>query len=138
MTVTAPNTQVVGQSLTLTCSVSAVRGITSSVDIIWRSGSGIVLTRTNNMSPTMMDALAVYSDLYTIPELCPCSADQNEVQCEVVINTSPLVMATGGVSLNMMSECDYTFTLLHLEYMHFIYTAELEITKFTFCYIPKI
>ena len=37
VSVTAPNTQTVGQSLTLQCEVTTVRGITSRVDIVWSS-----------------------------------------------------------------------------------------------------
>ena len=105
MTVTAPSNPTVGQSLTQTCSVTAVRGITSRVDILWRS-YGTVMRRVNDTSPTMMDNSVVYTDSYTIPRLCMCSADQNEMyQCEVVINTSPLVMATDNVTLNLMGKC---------------------------------
>jgi len=105
VTVTAPNTQTVGQSLTLLCSVTAVRGITSRVDIIWRS-YGTVLRRVNDTSLTMIDSSLFYTDSYTIPQLCMCSADQNEVyQCEVVINASPTIMVTGSVTLDVMGEC---------------------------------
>jgi len=105
VTVTAPNTQIVGQSLTLECSVTAVRGITSRVDIIWRS-YGTILRMINDTSPIMMDNSVVYTDSYTVPQLCMCSADQNEVyQCEVVINASPPIMTSGSVTLNVMGEC---------------------------------
>ena len=60
---TAPNTQTVGQSLTLQCEVTTVRGITSSVDIVWSSG-GTELERTNNVSSTTMDNSLVYTDSY--------------------------------------------------------------------------
>ena len=98
---TAPSLQRIGQLLIVTCSVTAVRGITSSVDIIWRSG-GEVLNRTNNTSPTMTGSSLVYTVFYTIPHLCLCSVSQQEVyQCEVVISTSPLVLANDNVTLDM-------------------------------------
>ena len=111
VTITAPSTQIVGQPLTLECSVTAVRGITSRVDIVWRS-YGTTLRRVNDTSPTMMDNSVVYTDSYTIPQLCMCSVDQNEVyQCEMVINTSPLVMATGSVTLDVMGEYIHLFVI---------------------------
>ena len=82
--------------------MTAVRGITSRVDIIWRSGS-MVLMRTNNTSPTVMDSSLVYTDTYNISQLSTAD-DGREYQCEVVINTSPLVMATGSVTLDVMGK----------------------------------
>ena len=48
--VTAPNNQTVGQSLSLQCEVTTVRGITSRVDIVWSSGT--VLRRINSITIT--------------------------------------------------------------------------------------
>ena len=53
---TAPNTQTVGQSLTLQCEVTTVRGITSRVDIVW-SSDGTVLRRMNDATATMGNPL---------------------------------------------------------------------------------
>ena len=49
MIVNAPNTQIVGQSLTLQCEVTTVRDITSRIDIAWSSG-GMELQRINGVS----------------------------------------------------------------------------------------
>ena len=100
VSVVAPNTQIVGQPLTLECSVTVARGITSRVDIIW-SRDGVVLNRTNHISPTMMDRLLIYTDAYNISLL---SVDNNGTvyQCEVMINTSPPVMANDSVTLDVM------------------------------------
>jgi len=106
VTITAPNTQTVGQSLTLECSVTAVRGITSRVDIIWRRGN-MMLSRTNNTSPTMMDSSLIYTDTYTI-SLLSTEDDGREYECEVVINASPVVTATGSIALNVMGEYKLT------------------------------
>jgi len=102
VTVTAPNTQTVGQSLTLECSVTIVRGITSPVDIIWSRGN-MMLSRTNNISQTMMDSSLIYTNTYTISQLST-DDDDSEYQCEMVINTSPPVMATSSVTLDVMGE----------------------------------
>ena len=44
---------ILGQSLTLQCEVTAVRGITSRVDIVW-SSDGMELNRTNGTTATTM------------------------------------------------------------------------------------
>ena len=103
VTVAAPNTQIVGQSLTLECNVTAVRGITSRVDIIW-SSDGVVLSRTNNTSPMMMDSSLVYTETYIISLLSTDDEDR-EYECEIVINASPVVTATGNVTLDVIGEC---------------------------------
>ena len=113
MTVTAPNTQTVGQSLTLECNVTTVRGIIGRVDIIWSSdytdlqimvgsGDGRNLERIEgvNVSSTT-DNSVVYTDTYYISQLNTAD-DGREYQCEVVINTSPPVMATNSVRLDVM------------------------------------
>ena len=99
VTVTAPNTQTVGQSLTLQCEVTTVRGITSRVDIVWNS-NGTELERTNGVSSTTMNNLLVYTDSYTISQLS--TTDEGRViQCEVVINASPPVTANDSITLNV-------------------------------------
>ena len=96
-----PNTQTVGQSLTLQCNGTTVRGITSRVDIVWRNGSnGTELQRTNNVSSTTMNNSLVYTDSYTISQLS--TTDEGRViQCEVVINASPSVMASNSITLDV-------------------------------------
>ena len=111
MTVTAPNTQIVGDPLLLTCSVTAVRGITSRVDIVWRRGD-LMLMMTNNISITMMDSSLVYTDTYTIPQLS--TDDENrDYECNVMINASPVVMANGGITLNVTGECVSCFLIMN-------------------------
>ena len=83
---TAPITQTVGQSLTLQCEVTTVRGITSRVDIVW-SSDGTELQRMNDVSSTTMNNSLVYIDSYTISQLN--TTDEGRViECEVVINES--------------------------------------------------
>ena len=103
VSVTAPNTQTVGQPLTLTCTVTAVRGITSRVDIIWSGGNNTMLMRTNNATPAVMDNSLVYTDNYTI-SLLSTDDERREYECDVVINTDTVVMATGRVVLDVMGK----------------------------------
>ena len=86
--------QIVGQSLTLECSVTTVRGITSRMDIVWSSDGE--LKRVINI--TTMDDTTEYVDLYTIKQLN--DTDQNRMyQCEVVINSIPPVKGTKHITL---------------------------------------
>ena len=103
VTVTAPNSQTVGQSLTLECNVTAVRGITSRVDIIWsRDGTEVERMEGVSVSSTTGN-MVMYTDTYTISQL-NTTDDGREYQCEVVINTSTPVMANGSVALDVMGE----------------------------------
>ena len=99
MTVTTPDDQTVGSSLTLQCEVTTVRGITSRVDIVWSSG-GMELERMNNVSLTTMDNLLVYTHNYTISQLSTTD-DNRVIHCEVVINTNPSVMTTDNITLDV-------------------------------------
>ena len=104
VTVTALNTQTVGQPLTLTCNAVTVRGITSRVDVIW-SRDGMVIRSTQGGNASLaLGRTADYTDTYTISQL-NTTDDGREYQCEVVINTSPPVMATGSIMLDVMGEC---------------------------------
>ena len=96
---TALDTQTVGQSLTLQCEVTTVRGITSRVDIVWNS-NGTEVERMNNVSSTAMSNSLVYIDSYTISQL-NTTDDGRVIQCEVVINASPSVMANDSITLDV-------------------------------------
>jgi len=102
VTAMAPSTLTIGQSLTLECSVTAVKGITSRVDIIWTSFN-TTLRRINDSSQITMGSSVGYTDSYTIQRLCLVEQSE-EYQCSVVINTSPLVMAIGSVTLSKRSK----------------------------------
>ena len=96
-----------GQSLTLQCEVTAVRGITSRVDIAW-SSNGTELERMENVISTTMDNSLVYTDSYNISQLN--TTDEGRViQCEVVINTSPPVMTSGNITLDVTGKYIHTY-----------------------------
>ena len=84
VTILTPPSQTVGQSLTLQCEVTTVRGITSRVDIVW-SSNGTVLRRINDTTANITNDSVVYSDSYTISQL-NTSDLRRRIQCEVVIN----------------------------------------------------
>ena len=102
MTVTTSNTQIVGQSLTLQCKVTTVRGITSRVDIVW-SSDGTVLRRINDTTATTMNNSLAYTDSYTISPLSTTD-DGRVIQCEVVINGNPPIHDGDNIALKVIGE----------------------------------
>jgi len=101
LSLTAPHTQIVGQSLTLECSVTTVRGITSRVDIVW-SSDGSILNRENNISrDSNTENFAVYTNTYAITPL-GVSDDGRTYWCEAVINSKPPVTASHNITLDVI------------------------------------
>ena len=100
VTVTAPNTQIVGQSLTLECSVTTVRGITSRTDIEWSIGN-VMLQRTEGINATSTASdFVVYRNIYNISQVSTFD-DSRVYQCKVIINTIPQLTATNSVTLDV-------------------------------------
>ena len=96
----AHHIQKVGQPLTLECTLTAVRGITSRVDFIWTS-NGVKLQENNKFGKdfTMLN-LNIYTDTYTISPL-GISADNNTYQCEVIISINPPLKDVANVTLDV-------------------------------------
>jgi len=94
--VTAPCEQVVGQSLTLQCNITAISDIAATVDIIWTTGDTEV-RRVENLQGSL---LSNFTDFFTIPVLSKSDNNQ-EYQCEVVINTNPPIIENDTVVLNV-------------------------------------
>ena len=100
MTINAPSNQPVGQSLTLESSITTVRGITSRVDIVW-SSNGVELRRIMGATPNSTnDNSEVYEDTYDIP-LLSTSDDGRVIECEIIIMTTPSVVVTSDVTLDV-------------------------------------
>ena len=97
-----------GQSLTLQCEVTTVRGIISEVDIVWSSGE-VMFNMTENITPIEMDNSLVYTDSYTISPLR--TDDENRAYwCEVVINSNSLVTNNASVTLDVTGKiCSYMY-----------------------------
>ena len=97
VTVTALNTQTVGQSLTLECNVTTVRGITSRVSITWSSNDTELNERSFIPTP---DNSGVYTSTYTIPQLSLTHND-TEYQCVAMISTT--IIRMDDVTLDLIS-----------------------------------
>ena len=82
------------------CVVTAVKGITSRVDILWGSGSK-VLREINFTTAIMMNNSQVYTDFYTITQLST-SNNGKGYQCIAVINLSPPLMANDSITLDVI------------------------------------
>ena len=63
--------------------------------------NGIILRRINGTIPTTMDNSLVYTDSYNISQLSTTD-DGRVIQCEIVINTSPSIMAHANITLDVM------------------------------------
>ena len=87
----------IGDPLTLDCTVTAVRGISSSVDVIWTTGSR-VLRVVYNITADIENDYAIYTDSFEISSL---SAIDNgrEYQCIVVINAYQPVYNRNQITL---------------------------------------
>ena len=92
----------IGDPLTLDCTVTAVRGISSSVDIMWTTG-GRVVRRVDDITADIENDSAIYTDSFEISSL---SAIDNgrEYQCTVVINANPSVRSSDQITLILSSE----------------------------------
>ena len=90
-----------GQSLTLQCSGTTVRGITSRVDIVWRHSDTII--NTTRVTATAIGNLLVFRDYYTISQLST-SDDGVMYECRVVIHVDPRVRVTDSVSLDVIGK----------------------------------
>ena len=69
------------------------------------SSNGTELERMNNVSSTTMDNSLVYTDSYIIVQLSTTD-NSRRIQCEVVINTSPSVLASDSITLDVTGEYD--------------------------------
>ena len=100
------DTQIVGQPLELNCSGSIIRGVTSEVDIVWKS-DGLELDRINETNLTLSDndTSLTYMNTYTIAQLRTSDMDRI-YYCEVVINSYFPVVANSSIQLNLTSKLD--------------------------------
>ena len=89
----------------LNCTVTAVRGISSSVDIIWTTG-GRVVRRVYNITADIEDDYAFYTDSFEISSL---SAIDNgrEYQCTVVVNAYQSVNSSGQITIFFLGKYGY-------------------------------
>ena len=99
--VTPLNQQIVDQPLMLECVMSTPRGINSRVDVVW-SRDGVEVEHINNISSNFSSPeVVVYTNIYTIP-LLGTYDDDIVYECEVIINSSPILKITDSVTLDVI------------------------------------
>ena len=101
--VTTDNVPTINQPLTLQCSATTVRGITSRVDIIWRDGNTQV-RRQNNLLARSIGTLVVYSDLLVITSSLSVDDIGRTFECEVVINSIPATTVASSITIPFPAE----------------------------------
>ena len=102
--VTILNALNVGQPLMLECVMSTPRGISSTVDFVW-SRDGVDLEYIENITSNFSSPeVVVYTNIYTIP-LLGTYDDDIVYECEVIINSSPILRITDSVILNVTGMC---------------------------------
>jgi len=94
------NAQIVGQPLILECNVITVRGITSTLDIVWSSDDVVLKTEQNVSINFTTSHTASYTSIYIISQLSTLD-NGRAFHCEVVINTSPPVATTSRIELDV-------------------------------------
>ena len=92
----------IGDPLTLDCTVTTNRRISSSVDIIWTTG-GRVVRRVDNITADIVNDSAIYTDSFEISSL---SAIDNgrEYQCTVVTNVTRPIHNSDQITLNFLGK----------------------------------
>ena len=129
MTISAPNNLTTGQSVTLNCSAVAVRGITSTVDIVWYD-NGIQVRRMDNVTASIINGTAmVYADSLNISSLTR-QHDGRVYVCEAIINSEPLLVNFSSVTLiiackfvNKLITCTYTYVCTYVQVYMLIHSS---------------
>ena len=84
--------------------MSTPRGISSTVDFVW-SRDGVDLEYIENITSNFSSPeVVVYTNIYTIP-LLGTYDDDIVYECEVIINSSPILRITDSVILNVTGMC---------------------------------
>ena len=99
----AADIQTVGQSLSLECIMTTVRGITSRIDIQWRR-DGVEIRKIIEVSVSSSTSSSIlYRDFYNI-SLLTTAEDGRVYQCEGVINTTPNLTAESSIILDVLGK----------------------------------
>jgi len=114
--ISAPSILLDGQSLTLECSMTTVRGIISRMESQWKIDN-LELKTIEWDSIEYSTNLIMYSSIYNISELS--TSDNGRVyQCETIVNTSSPVSAVSNLTLHVTGK-------IHLTWMHYTYEVFL-------------
>ena len=105
VTVTLLGDQTLGQlSPTLLCSVTTVRGVNSSINIVWYSGNGTELQRVNDAKPAITNNSYVYMDTYRVSSQLNIDLNGKVYTCEAVIDSDPVIRTNNTITLDVIGE----------------------------------
>ena len=125
----------IGDSLTLDCSFTTVRGISSSVNFIWTTG-GIEIRRVDNITADVLNDSAIYTDSFEIPSLS--AIDNGRVYyCRVMINATQPVYGSNYFSVAFPGEykmfmCSILSTICKLRTLFFCAVVNLDFVLLNF------
>ena len=95
----------IGDPLTLNCTATTVRGISSPVYIKWYTGGNIV-RRVDNLTVAYTDDSVIYTDLFEISSSLTAVDNGREYHCVLVINASQPLYSGSQITLNFTGEKD--------------------------------
>ena len=107
--VTAAVDPAIYRPLILQCTATIVRGITSTVDIIWTTGNTQVRRVNNVTASSDINSSSIYNDSFIIPSL-RISDVRNVYQCQVLINSVLPAVATADFIISIPG----TYILQHM------------------------
>ena len=107
--------QHIGNPLSLRCAVTTVRGITNGVNIVWKVNNTVIIERYNG-NVTEEETSYVY--YYNADTNLTVNDNNTVYQCQVIINSSPLISSTDNLTLNIIGK-------RHLYSICFAYTCKL-------------
>ena len=87
-------------SVMLQCEVTTVRGINSTLDIVWYNGA----EELNRISPMIVNNVNVYMETYTIAQNVTTELNGSVYSCEAVINSDPVVRSIDNTTLDVIGE----------------------------------
>ena len=96
--ISVPNNLTTGQPLTMDCTIVAVRGITSRVDIVWYSGGQV--RRVNNVTASINGTAALYRDSFNISSLTR-QHDGRVYSCQAIIYSRRWLFIYTSIRLNV-------------------------------------
>ena len=111
---TAISTPKIYEPLILQCNATTVRGITSTVDIVWTTGNTQVRRVNNVTASSNINSSSVYNDSFIIPSL-NLSDIRSVYECEVVINS--VLPSTAKTNFIVPIPGMYVCTYMHLVYV---------------------
>ena len=101
VTVTLLNRTLGNPSPMLQCEVTTVRGINSTVDIVWSNGTELDRVCA---TPATMNNLSIYMETYMISPQLTVELDGEVFSCEAVINSDPVVRSINTTTLDVIGE----------------------------------